>query len=656
VLARVGPYELHSEIGRGGSGAVYRARSADGRSVAVKVLRGLDPDLLAQFDREKRLLWSLTQAEGFVPVLDAGEHAGARYLVMPLFEAGTLRDRIRGGPLAPEEAVALVRQVALALGRAHERGIVHRDLKPENVIFTGAGVPLVADLGMAKHFRRDVLGASQSHALSNTTTIAGTPGYMAPEQIRDARDAGPASDVFALGVVLHECLAGERPFPADGILGYVAALEKGPHRLPDGIPSPLRAAVARALAKDPRKRFADAGAFAEALAATGSTPPGRALGLPGVAGLIAALVLGVVLALGGLVRWRESARREEEEAARKHEAERLAGEATEKKRDALQLTRSAADALDHGDADQALRDATRAIELDPGLAIAWLDRGAAKGKKGDLDGEIADETRGIELDPKNAGAWAKRAHARCERDDPDGAIADASRAIELDPRLGVAWVDRALAHVDKGELDAGLADVSRAIDIAPKLATAWATRGAIRGSRDDWDGEIEDATRALELDPTLVHAWVNRGVARASKGDLEGEIEDETRAIELDPNLQQAWLNRAAARRRSRDPEGAIADATRAIELAPRHPGGWVDRGLARGDQGDVDGDIADMTRAIELAPRLALAWKERGRARREKGDRAGSRADFERMLELDPDDPEAPVVRRYVTELAEDR
>src|SRR5437870_12671373 len=110
---------------------------------------------------------------------------------MPLMEGGSLRDRLRRGPLAPEEAVALGVALARAVGRAHAAGILHRDLKPENVLFTADGSPLVADLGLAKHFRRDVPGASQSASLTKPGEIAGSLGYMPREQLDGSKELGP---------------------------------------------------------------------------------------------------------------------------------------------------------------------------------------------------------------------------------------------------------------------------------------------------------------------------------------------------------------------------------------------------------------------------------------------------------------------------------
>ena len=181
---RIGTYTLEGELGRGGMGAVFRARAADGSKVAIKLLaRSSSPHARERFDRERRLLSSLGREDGFVPLVDAGDEKGLPYLVMPLVEGGTLRQKLDRGPLAIDAVIALAESLARALARAHERGIVHRDLKPENVLFTADGAPLVADLGLAKHWRRDAPGASRSVALSLTGETRGTWGYMAPEQI-----------------------------------------------------------------------------------------------------------------------------------------------------------------------------------------------------------------------------------------------------------------------------------------------------------------------------------------------------------------------------------------------------------------------------------------------------------------------------------------
>jgi serine/threonine protein kinase len=293
---RLGPYEVVDELGRGGLGVVYRGRAPDGSIVAIKLLSRSDKlnridaggsaprdPQLERFEREERLLARLGEAEGFVPFLGSGESAWGPYIVMPYVSGGTLEARLRRGPLAIDEAVALGRSVAAALGRAHALGIVHRDVKPANILFReperGRSVPLLADLGLAKHFRADAPGASASAALSRTGEFRGTPGYMPPEQMSDAREVGPPGDVFALGATLFESLAGVHPFAGHSMFDVITRVAQGRKeplaRLRPDAPAWLVAVIEQALATDPATRFADGTGLARALEAgeVASTPP-----------------------------------------------------------------------------------------------------------------------------------------------------------------------------------------------------------------------------------------------------------------------------------------------------------------------------------------------------------------------------------------------
>ncbi|MBX3468502.1 MAG: protein kinase [Planctomycetes bacterium] len=293
VGARVGPFEVLEEVARGGGGVVLRARGPDGREVALKVLRQAGDAAAERFARERALQSELGLAEGFVPLVAAGEGPPGPWLAMPFLPGGTLRDRLRRGALPLGEAVDVVRRLAEALGRAHARGIVHRDLKPENVLFTADGVPLVADLGLAKRE-----GAQAGLSLSVTGELRGTAGYMAPEQMRDAKTAGAPADVFALGAILYECLTGAPAFPGDSVLAVIDQVESGrvaplPAQRPDA-PRWLVRVVARCLTRDAEARFPDGAALAAALGggAVGA-PSGRRVH-PGSL----ALGLGLGLALG----------------------------------------------------------------------------------------------------------------------------------------------------------------------------------------------------------------------------------------------------------------------------------------------------------------------------------------------------------------------
>jgi tetratricopeptide (TPR) repeat protein len=613
---KIGPYETLGELGRGAMGVVFRVRSPAGAEVALKTFVRIDEAAFARFERERRLLGSLGPEQGFVGLLDAGKSAEGVWLVMPLVAGGTLRQRLEAGPLGVAETVDLGARLATALGLAHERGIVHRDVKPENVLFTREGRPLIADLGLAKHFDRGAPGASQSVSLSTAGSFRGTVGYMAPEQFEDAKNVGPPSDVFALGAVLYECLAGRPAFPGESVVELVARVGSGKVE-PIGrkeVPPALEAIVRRALATDPRRRFADGASLARALREF--TPRRSRLPRLGLA-LVVPILLVVRMA------WREHTVAGLREAAlEKHRASRWADE---------------------------IEDLSRLIELEPNDAWAWAQRGAARNRADDLDASIADATKAIELDPGLALGWETRGRAKNGKGDGDGAIADSTRAIELDPKVAWPWLCRASARDHKYDREGAILDATRALELDPTFAPAWAVRGGARGVRGDIDGGIADTTRAIELDPKLAPAWIDRGLLRSRKGDLEGHLSDARRATELAPRSAVAWTSRAEAANALEQRDDAIVFATRAIELDPRIPQPWCHRGIAKGLKGDAQGEIDDQTHAIELWPDFAEAWRDRAVAKDKLGDVDGAIADLERYLELVPEGADADKVRLYI-------
>jgi hypothetical protein len=251
-------------------GVVFKAHAPDGRVVAIKLLKDATPERLQRFDRERRLQEQLGEESGFVPLLDAGFLPGTGpYIVLAFAGGGTLRRKLMRNALGHHDVRRLGVFLAEAIGRAHDLGIVHRDLKPENVLFTEAGRPLIADLGLAKHFDRDVLGASQSIALSVDGRMSGTVGYMAPEQCIDSRSAGPPADVFAIGTILYEALAGKAAFEAENTVALVAKVAEGRYEPLGGLaidaPRWLLNVIERCLVKDPEFRYQDGAALAHAL-------------------------------------------------------------------------------------------------------------------------------------------------------------------------------------------------------------------------------------------------------------------------------------------------------------------------------------------------------------------------------------------------------
>jgi tRNA A-37 threonylcarbamoyl transferase component Bud32 len=259
-------YAIEREIARGGMATVYRARDLrHGRHVAIKVLR---EELAAavgaeRFLAEIRVTASL-QHPHILPLFDSGSADGLLWYAMPFVEGETLRAYLmRAGSLPVGEAVRLAREIADALDHAHARGIVHRDVKPENVLLQD-GHALVADFGIAL-----ALEQAGGERITSTGLALGTPQYMAPEQAAGERALDARVDVYALGAVLHEMLAGESPFAASTRQAVVHRLmHEAPAALsthrPDVAPF-LAAAVRRALGKRPDDRFPSAAAFAAAL-------------------------------------------------------------------------------------------------------------------------------------------------------------------------------------------------------------------------------------------------------------------------------------------------------------------------------------------------------------------------------------------------------
>ena len=261
-------YRLESRIATGGMGVVWRATDTVlGREVAVKILKpeyADDPSFRHRFESEARHAAALHHP-GVASLFDFGEMPAddgsgqpRPYLVMELVPGQPLSALLRGGePMPPETATDLCAQAADALAAAHRVGIVHRDIKPANLLVTPDRRVKITDFGIAR--------AADAAGITQTGQVVGTPAYLSPEQA-EGRPSTDASDVYALGVVLYECLAGARPFQGDSpIATALAHLRDEPPALPDSVPARLRDIVAVALAKDPADRFESMDAFAAAL-------------------------------------------------------------------------------------------------------------------------------------------------------------------------------------------------------------------------------------------------------------------------------------------------------------------------------------------------------------------------------------------------------
>ena len=273
--ALAGRYEVEGEIGRGAMAAVYAGRDLrHQRRVAIKVLRNDSalPMSDVRFVREIKFLSQL-QHPNILPLYDSGMAAGYLYYVMPHVRGETLGARMARLPrLTPRDIARIVGDVGEALDHAHRHGVVHRDIKPDNILLV-EGRAVVADFGIAR-----AIGAASGGQITTVGSVTpGTPSYMSPEQLLGAQEIDGRSDVYSLGIVLYEALAGELPFlGGDGRCDNSRKMSSPAPRLTDkrpDLPRALDGVIARVLACEPRDRYGSAQEFVDGLRSTLDATP-----------------------------------------------------------------------------------------------------------------------------------------------------------------------------------------------------------------------------------------------------------------------------------------------------------------------------------------------------------------------------------------------
>src|SRR5215472_17481323 len=305
-----GHFRLGNLLGRGGMGEVYRAHDVQlHRDVALKMLPrsfALDPDRVARFKREARVLASLNHPN-IAGIHGLEESDGVYALVLELVEGPTLADRLARGPIRTEEALSIARQIALALQAAHEQGVVHRDLKPANLKAPDEGALKVLDFGLAK--LNDESGATDSSsgsptlpsntpspAMSADGSILGTAAYMSPEQAL-GRSVDKRADIWAFGCVLFEMLTGARAFAGADIkdtLRNVLQAQPGFENLPSSVPPAVRTLLQRCLEKDRTRRVSDAATLVYVLDQAASLAPAVAVRERDRRWMVAAIAAGIL--------------------------------------------------------------------------------------------------------------------------------------------------------------------------------------------------------------------------------------------------------------------------------------------------------------------------------------------------------------------------
>jgi serine/threonine-protein kinase len=623
-------YHIERELGRGAMATVYLADDVKhDRQVAIKVLR---PDLTSLLDagrflREVAIAAKLSHPH-ILPLYDSGNAEGSLYYVMPYVKGESLRVRLdRETQLPVDEALVIARDVAAALAHAHARHVIHRDVKPENILLH-EGEAMVADFGIAL-----VLNATTDERLTQTGFVLGTLDYMSPEQAMSDRAVDARSDVYSLGVVLYEMLAGEAPYRGPTAQARLAKRMADPapgvRRRRPAVPVGVEQAIIKALATDPADRFVSVNAFVEALVA-----PGRAASSPAVAvlpflnlsadpeneyftdGITEDVIahLSKIRALKVISRTSvmpfKQRRQSLKEIGAMLGAATLLDGSVRRVGDRVRIVAQLIDV----DSDQHLWAETYdrqltdifVIQTDVALHIAAaLKAELSLDEQSRIRKEPTSDLQAYQLYLQGRHWFARYSGAGMRR-----AIVYFERAIARDPAYALAYANMAMAYLEMGEGGTLAPDVAyqqakdaaaSALRLDPVLGEAHSTAAYLNLWNFEWTRAEQAFKRALELSPSSADTYDLYGRMCSGLGRYDEAIALGQRARELDPLTHP--LDIATTYMRAGRYDDAARGAERALEFDPDLHRAHATLGWAHIKRGMVDEGLAELERAVALSP-----------------------------------------------------
>jgi len=677
---KIGPYTLNSKIGRGAFGVVWLAeRRTTIATTRVALKMPLDEEIDLDTVKHEANLW--VQASGHpnvVPIIEAEVYDDQVVIVSEYAPDGSLDAWLRRIGSAGQQtgqsvdfAVEMTSGILAGLQHLHSRHIIHRDLKPQNILLQGS-MPRLADFGISRVLR----------STSQSSIVAGTPVYMAPEAFDGKRNE--QTDLWSVGVMLYQMLAGRLPFPQTDMTSLMGAiLTRNPDPLPISVPGPMQEVINRALAKNPQQRFRSAAEMRAALRSAGDSirhsdhttekaprpdyapPPGPEYPPPprpdysppppqpvysppvpaqpkksrvgGWVTTIAGLLIGGAVAANQIaIHNREAQQRASDQTALT--AQSLTVDAAADIRRWLAM-------LGHtAEVPEVLRQTIAETERNSQNVLAIRARCAAHFVEHDEDAGKQDAyfLEMSVLDPKTAEQYEARCYGRLRLDRLDTALTDCTRAIELDPQYSFARFTRAVVHYKQRNYDLSLADFNKGIELNSSHAPAYINRGLSHYMKQEYDLALKDLSKATSLDPQSASAYAYRAVVRYDKQEYDVALADSNKAIELDPKLASAYQTRGRIYYVRQDYLSALGSFNKSIELDPSVASAYSDRGRAFDAKPDYDSAIADYNKALQLDPNVALVYLFRGNAYYFKKDYENALNDHTRSIQLNPKEPVA--------------
>ncbi len=527
--ALAGRYVVEALVSKGGYAAVFRGVDQNlSRRIAIKVLLPSKTTKTEQehFLREARIA-AVLDHPNVAPILDYGKDGPSVFLVMPLYTAGSLRNRLAtvNGPLLPSEAVTNFRQLAGALFYAHTRPrpVIHRDIKPENLLIHQEDRRLIiTDFGIARALEPGV-------RVGKTVTVRGTVGYMAPEQTSGVVD--PRSDQFGSGVVLYEMLTGYHPFDSVG----------GPVRPPSlfnrELPTSLDAVVLRALQGRPEDRFATMQDFLLAFDDAAHSGSGTGFSLtPQHAALEQRSASPYVRHMTNPVLPTQATNVNNGDSSARQKAVRVANSTS-----AREKCLEGDQCLKQQQYSPALHAYEEALNLDPLNFHAWNGKGTALYSQGNYKRAYDAYQRATEIDAENPVVWVSAGLALNRLKRFSQSLVHFERALAIDPTYVAAWNGKADAQLDMNMPEEAIESYATALHYDEQSFQAWNGLGNAHSILRDYGGAVDAYERALRANPRSAVAWCNKAEALLRHGHTRAALDALNEATELDRSYTRAW-------------------------------------------------------------------------------------------------------------------